>query len=102
MKKILKISLYILLGIVLVLLTTIHIIYHSFSPGDEGIEVNNTNLAYYHDSYIESRNAFLDEAKNLVGQFEQAELFSIPNLAFPFLSPWYLSAMLLSLDTPSL
>ncbi|MFC2089889.1 M14 family metallopeptidase [Bacteroidota bacterium] len=77
MKKILRIFLYSLLGLLLVLFAGIHIIYHTFSPDDKEITVDKSNLGFYHASYEECRQTFRDEAKILMSQYEQAELFSI-------------------------
>jgi hypothetical protein len=77
MKKILKIILLSLLGLILAFFAFVHISYHSFSPGDKGIEVFEANLLYFHESYEECRQAFRDEARKISDQFEQAEHFSI-------------------------
>lgn len=77
MKKILKISLYGLLILVLVVLTVIHLLYVTFSPDDKGVEVINSNLVYFQESYDDCRDAYLKEAQKVVGQYDQAELFSV-------------------------
>ena len=77
MKKILKISLYGLLILLLVVLTVIHLLYVTFSPDDKGVEVIHSNLIYFQESYDDCRDAYLKEAQKVVGQYDQAELFSV-------------------------
>jgi hypothetical protein len=77
MKKILKITLYSLLIIIVIVLTGVHISYVTFSPDDKGITVNETNLDYFQESYDECRQSFLEEARKIAGQYDQAEMFSI-------------------------
>lgn len=74
MKKFLRYFLISLLAILLILFVSIHISYHTFSPGDKGITVNESNLVYYNESYEECRQAFRHEAQLLLSQYEQAEL----------------------------
>ncbi len=77
MKKILRIVLFSISGLLVFLLAILHIAYHSFSPGDKGTAVIESNLGYYHDTYTQCRQVFLDEAATLVSQYEGAELFSV-------------------------
>ncbi len=77
MKKFLRIFLFSLLGLLLVLFAGVHIAYHTFSPGDKGITVDESNLVYFHESYEKCRQVFRDEAQNLAGQYEKSELRSI-------------------------
>lgn len=77
MKKFLKIFVFSLLGILLILFTGIHIIYHTFSPDDKGIAVLESNLIYFHETYEECRQAFRDVAQKMANQNEGAQLFSI-------------------------
>ena len=77
MPEILKITLYSLLIIIVIILTGIHISYITFSPNDKGIPVNESNLDYFQDSYDECRQSFLEEARKIAGQYDQAEIFSI-------------------------
>ncbi|MCK4745754.1 MAG: DUF2817 domain-containing protein [Bacteroidales bacterium] len=77
MKKILKISLYSLLIFVFLVLAIVHILYSSFSPGDKGVPVTQSNLVYFQESYDECRQSFLSLARKVSGEYDQAELFSI-------------------------
>ena len=77
MKKILKISLYSLLVIILGAVATLHIVFHTYSPDDKGISVDAPNLVYFQESYEECRQSFLTEAGKVTDQYDQAELFSI-------------------------
>jgi len=77
MKKILRITLFSLLGLILVALAGLHIMYHTFSPDDKGIPVNESNLVYFQESYDDCRTSFLDLASEAMMRFDSAELFSI-------------------------
>ena len=77
MKKILRIFVFSLLGLLLLFFASIHIIYHTFSPNDKGIVVDESNLIFFNESYEECRRVFRNEAQTLANQYEQAELFSI-------------------------
>ncbi len=77
MKKILKISLVGVLLLVLVILTIVHLLYATFSPGDKNVKVNRSNLEYFQGSYDECRASYLLEAQLVASQYERAELFSV-------------------------
>lgn len=76
MKKFLKYFGLGLLAIIVVAILGIHIVYHSFSPGDEGVVVDQDNLAYFQDTYDECRSAFLEEAGIALQKHEQGRIFS--------------------------
>ena len=63
MKKFLKILVLSLIALILVILVGLHIVYHSFSPDDKELQVNEKNLAYFQESYDECRQAFLEQAR---------------------------------------
>ena len=77
MKKILKISLVGLIILILGVLTIVHLLYVSFSPGDKGVEVNTSNLVYFQESYDDCRDSYLAEAREVAARYNNAELFSI-------------------------
>ena len=77
MKKILKIVLISLLSLILVIFIGLYVAYYSFSVNDKGVEVVEENLAYFQESYEECRQAFLEEAANVINEYEQAELSHI-------------------------
>ena len=77
MKKILRISLYALLGIIAVVFIGSYIYFAAFSPGDKGVPVEGSNLLYFKDTYDECREGFLAAANDLAFQFERAELFNL-------------------------
>lgn len=77
MKKFIKIFVFSLLALVLIFFAGIHIIYHTFSPNDNGIVVNESNLIFFNESYEECRGAFRKDAQTLANQYKQSELFSI-------------------------
>ncbi len=74
MKKILKVILISLLSLILVGLIGLHVAYHSFSSDDKGLEAEEGNLVYFQESYEECRQSFLQEAANVINEYEQAEL----------------------------
>jgi hypothetical protein len=74
MKKILKVVLISLLSLILVGLIGLHVAYHSFSSDDKGLEAEEGNLVYFQESYEECRQSFLQEAANVINEYEQAEL----------------------------
>jgi len=77
MKKFLRFFVFSLLGLLFLLLAGVHIMYHTFSPDDKGITVEESNLIYFNEDYAECRRVFRDEGRSLSNQYEQAELFSI-------------------------
>ncbi len=77
MKKLLKIILFSLLALIMVLLIGLHIAYHSFSPDDKGILVNENNLIYFQESYDECRQAFLDKTRKASDVYGHSKSFSI-------------------------
>ena len=81
MKKALKIILYALLGIAIVILIGSYIAYSIYWAKDPEFEVDSTNLAYFHDTYNECRDAFVSKIGNLPSHFDSVESgkFSIPS-----------------------
>jgi len=77
MKKVLKILLYGLAVLVVGAIIVSYIAYSSFSPSLKGIEPNESDLAYFLDSYDDCRDAFLLKAGEMTAGFENAELFRI-------------------------
>jgi len=77
MKKFLRILVLSLISLILVLLVGLHIAYHSFSPDDKGLDVNDTNLAYFQESYDECRQAFLEQARRTTEMYDLSKMFSI-------------------------
>ncbi len=77
MKKILKVILYSLIGIIVAGLLFLHISYHAFSPADKGVAVDRNNLVYFQESYEDCRQAFLTEAKTVAAIYDHSEIFSI-------------------------
>ncbi len=108
MKKILRVTLFSLLILVIIALAIVHIIYTTFSPGDKDVPVNASNLAYFQESYGDCRQSFLAEAGLAPGQYDHAELFSVrvpsqsdPDLFidFLYLPPLHDSGKLLVLSS---
>ena len=77
MKKFLKILVISLIALTLVILVGLHIAYHSFSPDDKGVQVNEKNLVYFQESYDECRHAFLEQARAATEMYDQSKMFSI-------------------------
>ncbi len=77
MKKVLKFILFSLLSIIFLALAGLHISYHSFSPGDKDIPVDESNLVYFQDSYHDVRQAFLDGAREAAENDDQTNVISV-------------------------
>ncbi len=81
MKKALKIVLYSLLSIILLVLFGSYFAYRSYWAEDPEVEVDSTNLSYYHETYEECRSAFVKSIEELVGEFDSVETgkFIVPS-----------------------
>jgi len=77
MKKVLKILVVSLIALVLVIFVGLHIAYHFFSPNDNEVQVNETNLGYFQDSYDDCRQAFREQARAAADMWDQSKMFSI-------------------------
>ena len=76
MKKILKIIAIVIIVIIVGILGYTYVAFNSYSPDDPDVEINQTAQQYFHNSYDESRNAFLAQANNLQTKFDSVQLFS--------------------------
>jgi hypothetical protein len=76
-KKVLRISLISFLALVILAIAGLHISYHSFSPTDKGILVDEPNLAYFQESYDEVRGSFSAIAMDVAAKYDHAETFSV-------------------------
>ncbi len=78
MKKILKILAAILLLLVIGILGYTYISFNYYSPADPDVAVDQSKLAYFHDTYNECREAFLVQAEKLKEKFDSVEIFAVP------------------------
>jgi len=76
MKRILKVLLYSILGIIIAGLIISYIAYWSFSPGIKSIEVKDADLVFFQESYPDARNEFLARAKVLQDRYENVRLLN--------------------------
>jgi len=68
MKKILKITLYSIIGVILLTILCSYISFSAYWPKDPEIEVDSSNLYFYHETYEECREAFVQSIEiNIVG-----------------------------------
>jgi hypothetical protein len=70
MKKILKIALMILAGLLILGLVVSYISYSTYWADDPDIKADSTNLAYYRGSYKECRKAFTEASEELVRMYD--------------------------------
>jgi len=76
MKKILKIVAIVIAVLILGILGYTYVAFNSYSPDDPDVEINQTVQKYFHNSYVESRVAFIEQANNLKAKFDSVQLFS--------------------------
>ncbi|MBN2522700.1 MAG: DUF2817 domain-containing protein [Bacteroidales bacterium] len=81
MKKALKLFLYILLGIILLGTVISYISYSNYWAKDPEAEVDSTYLDYYHESYEDCRNAFVECSLQLAEDFDSVQTgkFYVPS-----------------------
>jgi hypothetical protein len=72
MKKALKITLYSLLGIIVLALLGSYISYRSYWPDDPKVQVDSANLVYYNNSYDECREAFLQSVQKMTAGMDSS------------------------------
>lgn len=73
MKKVLKIILYTLLGVIVLAILGSYIRYHTYWAKDPLVEVDSSYLSYYHETYDECRNAFVRSIENVRVDFDSME-----------------------------
>ena len=75
MKKILKVVAIIIAVLILGILGYTYVAFNSYSPDDPDVEINQTAQKYFHNSYVESRVAFIEQANNLKAKFDSVTIF---------------------------
>ncbi len=78
MKKILKIVLLSLLGLIAATYLFLFFSYNGYKPSDVEHDIIQTALDYFHEAYENCRSAFIEKAKKLVSQYEGVEVYEIP------------------------
>ncbi len=76
MKKVLKITAFIIIVLVIGILGYSYISFNSYAPADPEVQVDKNVQHYFHNSYVESRKAFLAEAKKIEAKFDSVQIFS--------------------------
>ncbi len=76
MKKVLKITAFIIIVLVIGILGYSYISFNSYAPADPEVQVDKNVQHYFHNSYVESRKAFLLEAKKIEAKFDSVQVFS--------------------------
>jgi hypothetical protein len=77
MSKLLKFSLFSLLSILLLSIPGSYFSYRSYWAKDPVVEINPTNLYYYHETYDDCREAFIRSVGNVVRVFDIVEAGNI-------------------------
>lgn len=77
MKKILKIALFSLLGLLVAAYLLLLFSYNGYKPADVEHEVVPAALDYFHKTYEDCRSAFMEKANLLISQYEGVEVFKI-------------------------
>ena len=76
MKKILKIFALVIVLVVAGVLSYTYISFNSYNPADPEVEVDQSKLVYFQDSYVNSRTAFQLHAEKLHQKFDSVQVFS--------------------------
>ena len=76
MKKILKIIAIVFVVLITGILGYTYVVFNSYSPADPDVEVSQAAQQYFHNSYVESRSAFIVQANSLKTKFDSVQLFS--------------------------
>jgi len=78
MRKILKIILFSLLGLIVAAYLFLFFSFNGYKPSDIEHEVVPAALDYFHTTYEDCRSAFIEKANPLVSQYEGVEVFNVP------------------------
>jgi hypothetical protein len=78
MKKFLKIAGLALAILVVGILGYTYVSFNYYSPEDPDVEVDQTKLVYYHNTWEECRESFIVQAEQMRVHFDSVEIFSIP------------------------
>lgn len=81
MKKALKITLYTLTGIFLLFILGSTIGYHTYWAKDPEVKADSSQLFYYHETYEDCRNAFVNSVEKIKADFDSvaAGRFRVPS-----------------------
>jgi len=77
MKKFIRFVITLVIIVIIAAVSIFTYQFHTYSPGDEAIAIDETALAYYIDNYEEARTAFRDEAALLRANYAEAEALTI-------------------------
>jgi len=78
MKKFLKITGVVLAVLVTGILGYTYVSFNFYSPEDPDVEVDQSKLIYYHNTWEECREAFIVQAEQMRHRFDSVEIFSLP------------------------
>ena len=73
MKKVLKIILYTLLGVIILAILGSYISYRTYWAKDPVAEVDSSYMSYYHETYDECRKAFIRNIENVIVDFDSVK-----------------------------
>lgn len=77
MKKFLKIFALAIIALIAAILGYVYFSFNFYSPADPEVQVDQSRLAYFQNSYEECREAFLFQAENLQQRFDSVEIYSV-------------------------
>jgi hypothetical protein len=78
MKKVFKIALFGLLGLIVAAYLFLLFSYNRYEPADVEHEIVPAALDYFHKTYEDCRSVFIEKANLLVSQYEGIKVFKIP------------------------
>ncbi|UCE41704.1 MAG: DUF2817 domain-containing protein [Candidatus Aminicenantes bacterium] len=81
MKKVIKIVLFSLLGLIATAYLFLLFSYNGYKPAEVQHEIVPEALDYFNKTYEDCRSAFIEKANLLVSQYEEVDVFNIPVLS---------------------
>lgn len=77
-KKILKIFVYSIIGLIVAAYLFLFFSFNGYKPSVVEHEIVPAALGYFHTSYEDCRSAFVETAHRLASQYENVEIFQVP------------------------
>lgn len=78
MKKLLKIFVSVFLVLIIGILGYTYFSFNNYSPADPEVEIDQSRLLYFQNSYNDCRKAFILQAENMKQRFDSVQIFSVP------------------------
>lgn len=77
MKKAIKIALYSILGVLILTLVGSYFSYKNYWADDPVVQVDSSNLAYFHETYNDCRSSFIESVEGLLKIYDSAKIGKI-------------------------